>query len=99
MKVLRPARDGWRSGASTGVMRAEMQAGGAQGGPNRKDTRVVPCPARAQRTDGVEGLRSLGRTGLQVGKWCRKRDSNPRPPHYELAAAVFEQDLLRWTEN
>jgi hypothetical protein len=22
--------------------------------------------------------------------WCRKRDSNPRPPHYELQTGLFE---------
>jgi hypothetical protein len=47
---------------------------------------------RCRRGTGVPGI-----VAAFFGCWCRKRDSNPRPPHYECGALPTE--LLRLSKD
>ena len=59
---------------------------------------VYPFPARQGFEVEVKGRLAelIGPEAFPSGRaivgdrWCRKRDSNPRPPHYELGSSSFE---------
>lgn len=64
-------------------------------GPGFYYRRVSSCAPAPDSHPAVPSAHYIGRSGYRGEKWCRRRDLNPRPTHYECVALPAE--LLRHT--
>lgn len=64
-------------------------------GPGSCPHRISPCVSAPDSHPAVLPGHYIGSSGCRGKKWCRRRDLNPRPTHYECVALPAE--LLRHT--